>query len=173
MLQCSRVDGTTPYHSLTLGVLTAQAPIAELCVLALRDPRAGWKPADGDPAKIGAAAAMLEEYLSIVIRDGALVALPQLIEGYAPPLNALPLFTLRLASHVDWLDRVGAVEEAESEAAATPAAGEAARTPAWTVQHVLLPSIRRSYEPPAAQSTDHTVVQVACTEQLYRIFERC
>ncbi|EOD30362.1 hypothetical protein EMIHUDRAFT_468418 [Emiliania huxleyi CCMP1516] len=118
-------------------------------------------------------AAMLEEYLSIVIRDGALVALPQLIEGYAPPLNALPLFTLRLASHVDWLDRVGAVEEAESEAAATPAAGEAARTPAWTVQHVLLPSIRRSYEPPAAQSTDHTVVQVACTEQLYRIFERC
>ena len=45
---------------------------------------------------------MLEEYLSIVIRDGALVALPQLIDGYAPPLNALPLFTLRLASHVDW-----------------------------------------------------------------------
>jgi hypothetical protein len=30
-----------------------------------------------------------------------------------------------------------------------------------------------SFEPPRKLGVDHHVVQVACTEQLYRIFERC
>ena len=49
-----------------------------------------------------------------------------------------------------------------------PACGEE-----WTLQHVLLPAMRRSYEPPNAHASNGAVVQVACTEQLYKIFERC
>ena len=44
---------------------------------------------------------------------------------------------------------------------------------AWTIQHVLLPAMRRSYEPPNAHASNGAVVQVACTEMLYKTFERC
>ena len=44
---------------------------------------------------------------------------------------------------------------------------------AWTIQHLLLPAIRKGYEPPSVQASNGTVVQVACTEMLYKIFERC
>ena len=44
---------------------------------------------------------------------------------------------------------------------------------AWTIQHLLLPAIRKGYEPPGVQASNGTVVQVACTEMLYKIFERC
>ena len=50
---------------------------------------------------------------------------------------------------------------------------EDACSEAWTIQHLLLPAIRRSYEPPSAQASNGSVVQVACTEMLYKIFERC
>ena len=43
----------------------------------------------------------------------------------------------------------------------------------WTIQHVLLPAMRRSYEPPSAHASNGAVVQAACTEMLYKIFERC
>jgi DNA mismatch repair protein MutL len=58
-------------------------------------------------------------------------------------------------------------------AAAAAAAGPGSL--AWTVEHVLLPSFRRelSKAPPRKLGAGHYVVQVACTEQLYRIFERC
>lgn len=56
-------------------------------------------------------------------------------------------------------DAGGAVEDACSEA--------------WTIQHLLLPAIRKGYEPPSVQASNGTVVQVACTEMLYKIFERC
>lgn len=191
------------WGNLALLTLSSPAPIVDLCVLALRDPRAEWRPADGAPADIGAAVArlltdkaeMLEEYVSLVIQDGAIVALPQLVDGYVPPLNALPLFTLRLASHVQWdaeepcfdslarllaslfrVDQIGELDEQQQPAAAAAgpeALAETGCSPAWTIQHLLLPSIRRTYEPPAEQASDHTVVQVACTEQLYKIFERC
>ena len=35
---------------------------------------------------------------------------------------------------------------------------------AWTIQHLLLPAIRKGYEPPSVQASNGTVVQVACTE---------
>jgi len=44
---------------------------------------------------------------------------------------------------------------------------------AWTIQHVLLPAIRRDYEAPSTHASNGAVVQVACTEMLYKIFERC
>ena len=163
------------------------------------------------------------EYLSIDVSDGLLRALPQLVDGYIPPLAALPSFVLHLAYRVDWTSEVACFEglarqlaafyrvariecgegptsdgadgraaEAGEAAAAGAVAGEAAEavaetdlasedaervesacSSAWTIQHLLLPAIRRSYEPPSEQTSDGTVVQAACTEQLYRIFERC
>ena len=45
---------------------------------------------------------MLQEYLAIEIDDGCLVTIPQLVDGYVPPLNGLPAFVRRLVHEVDW-----------------------------------------------------------------------
>ena len=60
--------------------------------------------------------------------------------------------------------------DADSNAAAVV---EDACSEAWTIQHLLLPAVRKGYEPPSVQASNGTVVQVACTEMLYKIFERC
>ena len=43
----------------------------------------------------------------------------------------------------------------------------------WIVDHVLFPALRQALVPPRRLARDHHVVQIAATEQLYRIFERC
>jgi DNA mismatch repair protein MLH1 len=45
----------------------------------------------------------------------------------------------------------------------------------WTVDKVLFPAFRTrlAMAPPRKLAREHYVVQLACTEQLYRIFERC
>lgn len=43
----------------------------------------------------------------------------------------------------------------------------------WQVAHVLLPACRAALTPPAKLARSQHVVQLACTEQLYKIFERC
>ncbi|KAI5069224.1 hypothetical protein GOP47_0015525 [Adiantum capillus-veneris] len=43
----------------------------------------------------------------------------------------------------------------------------------WTIEHVLFPALRLFLKPPKHMATDGTAVQVACLENLYRIFERC
>ena len=71
----------------------------------------------------------------------------------------------------------GGEDGGEAAAAAAKLAGgapgEDACAELWTVQHVLLPAIRRGYEPPSFHASNGAVVQVACTEMLYKIFERC
>ena len=43
----------------------------------------------------------------------------------------------------------------------------------WQTRHVLFPAIARKLVPTRASARDGTVLQVACLEQLYRVFERC
>ncbi|XP_058721996.1 DNA mismatch repair protein MLH1-like [Vicia villosa] len=43
----------------------------------------------------------------------------------------------------------------------------------WSVQHVLFPSMRLFFKPPASMATNGTFVKVASLEKLYKIFERC
>lgn len=43
----------------------------------------------------------------------------------------------------------------------------------FIAEHVMWPAARRLLLPPRALAEDHRTVQVACTEQLYKIFERC
>ena len=152
---------------------------------------------------------MLEEYVALRIEDGGLCSLPQLVDGYVPPMLCLPLFVWRLATQVDWsqeqpcfegitrqlaafyrVDNLDTVhgggaggagweggEGGEGGEGPTDADADAvvqdACSEAWSIQHVLLPAIRKGYEPPSVQASNGTVVQVACTEMLYKIFERC
>jgi DNA mismatch repair protein MLH1 len=44
---------------------------------------------------------------------------------------------------------------------------------AWRARHVLFPAMSRRLLPTRASASDGTVLQVACLEQLYRVFERC
>jgi len=53
------------------------------------------------------------------------------------------------------------------------AAGSAGTEWRWCCQHVLFPAMRFAVQPPRALSNDGTVVQLVCTSQLYRVFERC
>lgn len=43
----------------------------------------------------------------------------------------------------------------------------------WTIQHVLFPAMKLFLKPPNHMANDGTAVQVACLENLYKIFERC
>ena len=43
----------------------------------------------------------------------------------------------------------------------------------WCVQHVLFPGMRYVTLPPRSFASDGTMVQLVCTSQLYRVFERC
>lgn len=43
----------------------------------------------------------------------------------------------------------------------------------WTIEHVLFPAIKLFLKPPKHMATDGTAIQVACLENLYKIFERC
>lgn len=43
----------------------------------------------------------------------------------------------------------------------------------WVVQHTLFPVMRTDFSPPKRFANDGSVVQIACLENLYKIFERC
>lgn len=43
----------------------------------------------------------------------------------------------------------------------------------WTIEHVLFPALKLFLKPPKHMATDGTAIQVACLENLYKIFERC
>ena len=127
--------------------------------------------------------------------DGAVLrSLPVLLEGHTPDLVGLPEFLLHLGNDTDWDTEKGcfadvarhlgefyAMQPPPPESPPpTAAAGEAPqqqsvamRAHERAVAHLLLPALRQYLRPPAAFATDGTVLQVACLEQLYRVFERC
>ncbi|KAL3693116.1 hypothetical protein R1sor_006767 [Riccia sorocarpa] len=43
----------------------------------------------------------------------------------------------------------------------------------WTIQHVLFPAMKLFLKPPRKMAKDGSAIQIACLEQLYKIFERC
>ncbi|CAG8512065.1 17096_t:CDS:10 [Acaulospora colombiana] len=59
---------------------------------------------------------MLLEYFSLTISErGELVTLPLILKGYAPNLDKLPTFLLRLGSEVDWETELGCFETLSRE----------------------------------------------------------
>ncbi|KAG8461227.1 hypothetical protein KFE25_002416 [Diacronema lutheri] len=148
-------------------------------------------------------AEMLDEYLSVGIVGGCIYSLPQLISGYVPPLCQLPRFVVELATEVDWTAEApcfaglasalgalyavraadvpgsgapaGEVADGAASVAAPAASGAQLEGHEWTIRHVLLPRLQRGacFAPPRRCAFDGSVTQVACTQTLYRIFERC
>jgi hypothetical protein len=93
----------------------------------LDSPEAGWQPEDGskdDVASFAASllqrhSAMLHEYFQIQIdAAGNVAALPQLIPGYVPAMQLLPMFLLRLTTEVDWAAEAPCLEGVCRELAA-------------------------------------------------------
>ena len=134
---------------------------------------------------------MLAEYFSLELTpDGALAALPQIVDGYVPDLACLPLFLYYLASEVNWqlesecfhgvahqLARFY-VPRLSCTAAAAPATleevpDEPRKAYEACVQRVLLPAVKSLLYPPRAYANDGTFVQIASLETLYKVFERC
>jgi len=122
-----------------------------------------------------------------------LVALPVLVRGVTPLPEELPSFLLNLATGTNWDDEmecfrtvalaladyyshlpteypVRQVLNAEASVSAFPGL---TRQAADLLQSVLYPALRLYLVPHQQRSADHTIVQVAALEQLYKVFERC
>ena len=90
--------------------LSEAAPIYELAMLALDCEESGWTEEDGPKDELATyivnllkgKATMLLDYFSLEIdKEGHILTLPQLLDGYVPNLNGLPMFVLRLATEVN------------------------------------------------------------------------
>lgn len=128
---------------------------------------------------------MLAEYFSLAVSepepegaaDASLSTLPVLLEGYTPCLGGLPDLLLRLANETDWEREKPCFADVAQHlgdmyALQPPLEGQEQRHE-WVAQHLLFPAMRSQMQPPSAYATDGAVMQVACLEQLYRVFERC
>ena len=190
-----------------LGVLRLSEPasLEELARLALMCPSSGWRPQDGSQQELAnfaarllrEKAAMLWDYFSLQIdEEGHLVALPLLLEGYVPDLDALPLYVLRLATEVEWDQEEACFRTFCHETARFYAAkptlfanqeetkknkekdddgddDEEEETWRWCAEHVLFKVLRTSYLPNSKLENDGSMLQVASLPELYKVFERC
>ena len=93
--------------------LSEPAPIYELALLALDCEESGWTEEDGSKDELASyivnllkdKATMLLDYFSLEIdKEGCVLTLPLLVDGYVPNLNGLPMFVLRLATEVSCLE---------------------------------------------------------------------
>ncbi|CAG8656403.1 16383_t:CDS:10, partial [Acaulospora morrowiae] len=103
--------------------LSTPAPIKELIIFALESnvqPSENLKP-NQEIAQIIvdtliSRRQMLLEYFSLSINEqGELLTLPLILKGYAPNLDKLPTFLLRLGSEVDWETEIGCFETLSRE----------------------------------------------------------
>jgi DNA mismatch repair protein MLH1 len=170
--------------------LTPPAPVEDLVFEACAA-AAARSEGESPPAEIArmacelllAKAPMLREYFALDIGETGgrveLRALPALCDGYAPSLLGLPEFLLRLACNTDWTAEQVCFADIARHLGALhalrppPPGATALQDHEWGVAHVLLPALRSHLRPPAPFATDGTVLQVACLEQLYKVFERC
>jgi len=68
-------------------------------------------------------------------------------------------------------EQAGGSDDLESDMRAEAESAWAQRE--WTIQHVLFPAMKLFLKPPNHMANDGTAVQVACLENLFKIFERC
>ncbi|KAJ3039014.1 DNA mismatch repair protein [Rhizophlyctis rosea] len=144
---------------------------------------------------------MLLEYFCMTITpEGEMQSLPQMLRGYLPNWNKLPLFLLRLGTEVNWEEEKGCFETFSRELAEfyaveppdilddeplEPDVGEETDTPnvekeskekteyRRMIEHIIFPAFKAHLQTPAKVATDGTVLQLANLPDLYRVFERC
>ncbi|AWP14307.1 putative DNA mismatch repair protein Mlh1 [Scophthalmus maximus] len=176
--------------------LSTPAPLYDLAMLALDCDESGWTEDDGP--KEGLAqfivdflkkkAEMLEDYFSVEIdQEGNLRGLPLLLDKYAPIMEGLPMFILRLATEVNWDNEKECFRDLSKECSmfysirkqyileAEPGEeqdGEA-NSWRWKKEHIIFKAFRTLFSPPKNFSEDGTVLQIANLPDLYKVFERC
>uniref|UniRef100_A0A8D3CBE2 MutL homolog 1, colon cancer, nonpolyposis type 2 (E. coli) n=1 Tax=Scophthalmus maximus TaxID=52904 RepID=A0A8D3CBE2_SCOMX len=178
--------------------LSTPAPLYDLAMLALDCAESGWTEDDGP--KEGLAqfivdflkkkAEMLEDYFSVEIdQEGNLRGLPLLLDKYAPIMEGLPMFILRLATEVNWDNEKECFRDLSKECSMFYSIrkqyileetnvsclfqdGEA-NSWRWKTEHIIFKAFRTLFSPPKNFSEDGTVLQIANLPDLYKVFERC
>lgn len=121
---------------------------------------------------------MLKEYFSIVLEKdekgrAMLRGLPILLEGYCPSPHALPLFLLRLATEVDWMDEKPCFHDVCRELGLFYAAAPTDDHLASHVRHTLFPALSLLLRPRKSLAANQGFTGLANLPKLYRFFERC
>jgi DNA mismatch repair protein MLH1 len=112
------------FHNFGFIHLSIHAPIRELIIFALESFN-HYESEDLKPNEeisqiivdqLIARKEMLLEYFSMTITEnGELATLPLMLKGYAPNLDKLPTFLLRLGTEVDWETEIGCFETLSRE----------------------------------------------------------
>ncbi len=163
-----------------------------------------WSPGDGDKDFIAETVSdllvskseLLSTYFGIKITDassssassassssGTLSAIPEIIEGFRPAPEALPMFLLRLATEVQWDDEKMCFSSIALELArlysfiphafAEDGSLTLSKENSAFVLNDLMPALKHFLIPQVIFTDDDTVLQVADLESLYKVFERC
>ena len=129
-------------------------------------------------------AMMLNDYFSISIEKNeqgvwVLRSLPLLVSGYEPYYGYLPVFLYNLCSCVHYNDEKRCLDEISLELARfysfIPRCKEAAEREAWesVIQAVLYPQAKKQMIVCDRLWSCGAIQEIASTERLYRVFERC
>jgi len=166
--------------------LEERPSVSELALLGLSQSEAGWTESDGPRKELASyiadllvqQATMLDDYFSIQVdAEGRLLALPLLLDDFRPPIVALPLFLIRLATEVNWESERQCLHDISRELARfyswTPPTDDASEADSFQLEHALFPAIKEQLLPDKAAAEDGTVLQVADLPDLYKVFERC
>lgn len=171
--------------------LATPLSLKELALVALDSPKAAWTPEDGPKDEIAAKIAaevtgkadMLADYFNIGIDKATqcICKLPQLgPEPFVPSLAHLPELILDLETEVDYdeeetcFDTIAqAIARCYSYLDDEEPDQDYTRT--WILEHVFSPEWKNptSFVPSRALRQKERIWQVACVENLYKIFERC
>ncbi|KAG5682391.1 hypothetical protein PVAND_011744 [Polypedilum vanderplanki] len=120
---------------------------------------------------------MLKEYFRISInKNGELESLPMLISNYAPLMSSLPIFIIRLVTHVSYENEKHCFKRICEELAKFYSQ--------WSLkidekdyhrlmEDIIFPKIRSSLLPPKEFLHDTTFIKLTSLQDLYKIFERC
>ena len=124
-------------------------------------------------------AEMLKEYFSISFKKDEktnrimLTGLPVLLEDFEPLPDGLPLFLLRLATEVDWVEEKPCFHDVCRELGAYYAQlPHEEEQLGRFIRHVLFPAITTLLVP-AERMKDDVFVTLTDLQKLYRVFERC
>ncbi len=112
-----------------------------------------------------------------------LTGLPVILKGHSPSPHALPMFLLRLATQVNWMEEKscfdGICTELSYYYAEIPEGQKETESIQLNenekkiVQHVLFPAFRYYLVPPVEFASDGSFSKLALLSKLYKVFERC
>ncbi len=178
-------------------VLAQPVDVKEFVQLALDLSGAAWTSEDGDKeglveevlALLSEKAELLSEYFNIglEVQEGTgtlkLTHMPELIENYIPQPEGLSMFLLHLATDCEWAEEQQCFDTVAAELGnyyailPSPSTDETDhgrfQKASRVLSDILVPSLRWALLPPMELAKNGTVTQIACLEELYKVFERC